>query len=113
MMTMTEEKQTPNAISFIIEMPAGTTTTEVPEIKKRLEAESAAFAPTTSLEQINAKLEKAENKRKLSLTHNQGSEEKIKKVLQRKSTLEQAALEENTKFEENLTLAEQKREELK
>lgn len=103
-MTMTEEKHTPNAISFVIDMPVTKTEAE-PEIKKRLEAESAAFAPVTSLEQINAKLEKAEYKRKLSLTH-QGSEEKIKKVLERKSTLEQAALEKNTIFESTLTMAE-------
>lgn len=68
MMTMTEEKHTPNAISFVIGMPANTAEVE-PEIKKRLEAESAAFAPQTSLEAINAKLEKAESKRKLSFNH--------------------------------------------
>ena len=111
-MTMTEEKHTPNAISFVIDMPSTKMTETEPEIKKRLEAESAAFAPQTSLEQINAKLEKAEYKRKLSLTH-QGSEEKIKRVLERKSTLEQAALEKNSMLEETLTHAEQKREEAK
>ena len=50
MMTMTEERHTPNAISFIIEMPAATKVQEVPEIKKRLEDESAAYAPTVTLE---------------------------------------------------------------
>ena len=50
MMTMTEEKHTPNAISFVIEMPVTKTTEVVPEIKKRLEDESAAYAPTVTLE---------------------------------------------------------------
>lgn len=64
-MTMTEERHTPNAISFVIEMPAGAKATEVPEIKKRLEEESAA--PMITLEQIEAKLTKAGEKRRLSL----------------------------------------------
>ena len=79
-MTMTQEKQTPNAIAFTIDIPTtGTLSEKDLLIKQRLEAESAAFAPTTSLEQINAKLEKAEEKRKLSLTF-QNSEEKRKRV---------------------------------
>ena len=88
MMTMTEEKNTPNAISFVIEMPAATKIHEkVPEIKKRLEAESAAYSPMISLEQIEAKLMKAEEKRRLSL-HQQNFEEKRNKVTERKSSLE-------------------------
>jgi len=65
---MMEEKHTPNAISFVIEMPStGKTTEKDLQVKTRLEAESAAYAPLLSLEQINAKLEKAEQKRKVSL----------------------------------------------
>jgi hypothetical protein len=51
MMTMTEEKHTTNSISFVVDMPAKLSEKE-PEIKKRLEAESAAFAPQVSLESI-------------------------------------------------------------
>ena len=112
MTTLTEVKHTPNAISFVVEMPATKMAGEVPEIKKRLEAESAAFAPQTSLEQINAKLEKAEEKRRLSL-HQQTSEEKRKRVYLRKTSLEQAALEKNTTYETTLSMAEQKREQAK
>jgi hypothetical protein len=108
MMTMTEEKHTPNAISFVIEMPA-TKMTEMPEIKKRLEDESAAYAPTISLEQIEAKLMKAGEKRRLSL-HQQSFEEKRNKVTERKSSLEQAALEHNTRIESTLSQAEKNRE---
>lgn len=67
MMTLTEVKHTSSAISFVVEMPLTKVVEKVPEIKKRLEAESAAFAPQTSLEQINAKLEKAEEKRRQGL----------------------------------------------
>lgn len=71
MMTMTEEKSTANSVAFVVEMPdAGATLSEKELlVKQRLEAESAAFDPTTSLEEINAKLEKAEVKRKMSLSH--------------------------------------------
>ena len=106
---MTEEKHTPNAISFIIEMPAKMTEKE-PEIKKRLEAESAAFAPQVSLESIQAKLNKAELKRRASLHQMKDSAEKLNKVHERKASLEQAAMEHNTKLESTLTHAEQKRE---
>ena len=106
MMTMTEEKHTPNAISFVIEMPAAD---KVPEIKKRLEAESAAYSPMISLEQIEAKLMKAEEKRRLSL-HQQNFEEKRNKVTERKSSLEQATLEHNTKITSTLSQAEKNRE---
>jgi hypothetical protein len=105
-MLMTQERETPNAVSFIIELPSTTTTAE-PEIKKRLE--NAPFGTQVSLEQINAKLEKAEEKRKLALTH-QNSDEKAKRVFERKSTLEKAAFEKNSQFESNLTIAEQRRE---
>ena len=110
MMTMTEEKHTPNAISFVIEMPAATKINEKEvEIKKRLEAESAAYSPMISLEQIEAKLMKAEEKRRLSL-HQQNFEEKRTKVTERKSSLEQAALEHNSKIGATLSQAEKNRE---
>lgn len=78
------EKETPNAVSFVVEMPATNSLTGKDlQIKQRLEAESAAFTTQTSLEQINAKLEKAETRRKMSF-NNLNSEEKRHRVLQRK-----------------------------
>lgn len=104
---MTQERETPNAVSFIIELPSTSTTTTVPDIKKRLE--NTPNAPQVSLEQINAKLEKAEKKRKLALTH-QNSDEKTKRVFERKSTLEQAALDKCMEYGSNLADAEQRRQ---
>lgn len=106
MLSMSNEKQTNNAIAFTIDLPStGSLSEKDLLIKQRLEAESAAFAPCTSLEQINAKLEKAEEKRKLSLNF-QNSEEKRKRVFQRKSTLEEANLEKNSLLETHLSAAE-------
>ena len=43
MMTLIEERHTPNAISFVVEMPADNKVLEkMPEIKKRLEEQSVA-----------------------------------------------------------------------
>jgi hypothetical protein len=112
MMMMTEEKHTPNAVAFVIEMPnTGSPSEKDLSVKQRLEAESAAFAPQTSLEMINAKLEKAEEKRKMSM-QNHSSEEKRKRVIQRKMTLEEAALEKKEDFESHLSMAEKKREDV-
>lgn len=108
MMSMIEEKHTPNAISFVIEMPP--TKVAEPEIKKRLEDQSAAYAPMVTLEQIQAKLEKAEVKRRASLHQTQSFEEKRTRVNERKSSLEQAALEQGTKIETTLSQAEKNRE---
>ena len=44
-MMMTEEKHTPNSISFVIEIPVSKVQEKSPEIKKRLEDQSAAIAP--------------------------------------------------------------------
>ena len=103
---MTQERETPNAVSFVVEIPTSHSTS-VPEVKKRLE--NAPSQPQVSLEQINAKLEKAEEKRKNLLTH-QNSDEKVKRVFERKQTLEKAALDTNTEIESKLTIAEQRRE---
>lgn len=111
-MTLIEEKHTPNAISFVVEMPAGPSVQEVPEVKKRLEEQSVAQSPLISLEQINAKLEKATLKRRLSLHRPQSFEEKLNKVTERKSSLEKIALEHNTKFETTLSKAEENREQV-
>jgi hypothetical protein len=113
MMTLIEEKHTPNAISFVVEMPAGPSMQEkVPEVKKRLEEQSVAQSPLISLEQIQAKLEKATEKRRLSLHRPQSFEEKLNKITERKSSLEKIALEHNTKFETTLHRAEENREQV-
>jgi hypothetical protein len=64
-MLLKEEKQTSQAISFAIDIPAQVkTTTEDPLIKKRLEADpSVQSAAQLTLEQINDKLKRAEEKR--------------------------------------------------
>ena len=109
-MMLTEEKQTPNAVSFIVEMPTtGSPSQKDLSVKQRLEAESAAFAPQASLEQINAKLERAEAKRKMSM-NNMNSEEKRKRVFQRKMTLEESALDKKSEIETSLSAAEKNRE---
>jgi hypothetical protein len=110
MMMMTEEKHTPNAVSFVIEMPATKVQEKSPEIKKRLEDQSAAHAPMISLEQIQAKLEKAELLRRASMHMPQSFEMKRSRVNERKSSLEQAALEHNTRIESTLSRAEKNRE---
>lgn len=109
-MMMTEERHTPNAISFVIEIPVTKIQEKNPEIKKRLEDQSAAVAPMISLEQIQAKLNKAEEKRRASLHMPQNFEVKMIKVNERKSSLEKAALEHSTKIESTLSKAEKNRQ---
>lgn len=114
-MMLTEEKQTPNAVSFVVEMPVtGSPSEKDLSVKQRLEAESAAFAPQVSLEQINAKLDRAEAKRKMSMNNmsmnNVNSEEKRKRVFQRKMTIEESAHEKMSEFETHLSAAEKNRE---
>ena len=106
MMTLIEERHTPNAISFVVEMPVDN---KVPEIKKRLEEQSVASAPLISLELIQAKLDKASEKRRVSL-HQQSIDLKLNKVIERKSSLTKIALEHNTKLETTLSRAEENRE---
>ena len=108
-MTLTEEKQTANAVSFVVEMPAtGNPSEKELAIIARLEAEGNANAPAT-LEQINAKLEKAEAKRKMS-TQGINSEEKRQKVLQRKLSIDEATSEKKEELESQLNAAEKNRE---
>lgn len=63
-----------------------------------------------TLEQIQAKLEKADLKRRASLHQTQSFEEKRTRVTERKSSLEQAALQHNTRIETTLSQAEKNRE---
>jgi len=62
-----EQKQTPHAIAFEVDLQQNHTGQD-PEIKKRLEAESlAAQGPSITLDQIRDKLEKASMKRQTTL----------------------------------------------
>jgi hypothetical protein len=65
MMTLIEEKQTANAIAFKVEMKGTSPTNADKEagFRKRMELEAAAFAPAITLETIQTKLEKAEERR--------------------------------------------------
>jgi hypothetical protein len=73
-MMLKEERHTPKAISFRIEIPdlqgQKNQLNPNPEVKKRLElsAQKAAQGPSITMDDINHKLQKAEEKRKLSLT---------------------------------------------
>lgn len=68
-MMLAEERHTPKAVSFRVILP-DTQLTKVPEIKKRLElsAKKAAQGPQITIEDISSKLQRAEEKRKASLT---------------------------------------------
>lgn len=73
---LAEERHTPKAVSFRVLLPGanntqGTTThLKEPEVKKRLElsAQKAAQGPQITIEDISNKLQRAEEKRKLSQT---------------------------------------------
>lgn len=110
MISMTEEKSTANSIAFVVDINADAKlSTEEPEVKKRLEEQSANAGAEISLEQINEKLEKAEEKR-LSFHQHKNDDEKRNKVAERKSSLEKQALEHNTKIEAALSRADDNRE---
>ena len=112
MQSLIEEKKTENSVSFVVDVSAGGSVQAEPEVKKRLEEQSQIEPPAVSLEQIEAKLEKAEEKRRASLHKPHGFDEKLTKVLERKSSLEKQALEHNTKIEASLHKAEENREQI-
>ena len=83
------------------------------EFRKRMELEAAAFAPAITLETIQTKLEKAEERRASLHQAQPNLEKKLSKVQERKSSLEQKNLEHNTKLETILSNADLKREQAK
>lgn len=90
-MMLKEERSTPHAVAFEILLPEqANSNKQLPEVAKRLEAESLK-THNVSLDDIQQKLQKAEEKRKLSF--NQGNspkfEERRNKALERKKSLEQ------------------------
>ena len=97
-------------VAFEVELPK---TTESPMIKKRLEAD-AQPAPGTqiTLEKIQQKLQKADERRRLNLTNptSRLDKKRVYKVSERKRSLdEQKEQELKGTFEKTLTLAEEKR----
>lgn len=84
-MMLKEERHTPSAVAFAVDISKQVPTLEEPEIKKKLESYTkAAQGPT--LESIEEKLRRAEEKRKLSLV-NQNSPrviERRQRVMERK-----------------------------
>ena len=89
---MTEEKHTPQAVSFEINFLENKPQAEEPQIKKRLEMESVP-EPIT-LELIEEKLQKAEVRRtSLRQTNSPPFEERREKVLERRASLEKATAE--------------------
>ena len=62
-----EEKHTAHAVAFAVDLGEKHTEKE-PQIKKRLEAESAAAqGPSITLDKIKERLQKAEQKRKQTI----------------------------------------------
>ena len=83
-----QERPTPKPIAFDIEVHDHSSEVN-PEVKKRLESSSAAQGPQITLEQISAKLKKAEEKRKKNLSTSSGSpiDERRQRVVERKASL--------------------------
>lgn len=77
-MMLKEEKHTPHAVSFAIDLgekKAG----EEPQVKKRLEADAkAAQGPSITMDKIKQKLQKAEQKRKQTLDNSTQIQEKVR-----------------------------------
>jgi DNA repair exonuclease SbcCD ATPase subunit len=103
-----DEKHTANAVAYAIELTHPAKVGEEPEIKKRLEAE---VQPSITIEQIQEKLQRAEEKRNLKKkAMTEEIENKLTRVNERKASLEQAHAERiQIKVERDNSNAEQKR----
>jgi hypothetical protein len=66
-MMLKEEKHTPSAVAFAVDGFGAQPIQEEPPIKKKLESYVNAAQPPLTLEAIAEKLQKAEEKRRLSL----------------------------------------------
>lgn len=101
--------QVAKPIAFEVELPK-TNKIENPEIKKRLEADAqAATGPQITLEKIQQKLKKAEEKRRFTLSNptSRLDRKRVYKVSERKRSLDQQKEEElKGKAQSHLTLAE-------
>ena len=89
-MLLKEEKHTSQSVAFAIEIPyISKVNAESPFIKKKLEAElSSHTQPTLTLEQINEKLKRAEEKRKNMMRSCQERGNHINRVNERKASIE-------------------------
>ena len=91
-MMIKEEKHTKNgSIAFLVDITNKENNQQHHnnlKIKQKLESEAlAAHGPMLTLEQIKEKLHRAEEKRKLQLTHLTAPfEEKMKRVIERKAS---------------------------
>ena len=106
--------QVAKPVAFEVELPR-THKLENPEIKKRLEAEQAAYGPQITLEDIQAKLKKAEEKRRETLSNQFArlDKKRVYKVTERKRSLDQQKEQElKGKSTTHLTQAEQKRQQV-
>lgn len=103
--------QVAKPVAFEVEIPKFTT--EVPEIKKRLEADAkAAQGPSITLEQIQHKLKKAEEKRRVTLANpsTRIDKKRVYKVSERKRSLDEWKEQQlKKKSTTHLTEAEKKR----
>lgn len=103
--------QVAKPVAFEVALPK--TTTDVPMIKKRLEADAkAAQGPSITLEMIQGKLKKAEEKRRATLTNpcTRIDKKRIYKVSERKRSLDEWKEQQlKGKSMTNLSEAEKKR----
>jgi hypothetical protein len=90
-MMLKEEKHTAHAVAFAIELPSHQG--QEPQIKKRLEADAAASAPSITLDKIKEKLQRAEQNRKQTLEfsnqYQQKDRQRSKQVNERKASIDQ------------------------
>lgn len=114
-MMLKEERHTPHAVAFKVDLeaPAGA---EEPEIKKRLEAYASNEGELLSREAIAEKLKRAEEKRKQALLNKSGaaspieSEERRRRAKERKRAIDDRNLHHlKEKCERDIVQAEEKR----
>eukprot|EP00347_Sterkiella_histriomuscorum_P008483 403344922 len=113
-MMLTEERHTPKAVSFRVQLPGANLSTKNPEVKKRLElsAQKAAQGPQITIEDISNKLQRAEEKRKLSQTQHISPQAELRRLnaWENKKYYEKQQQEHlRQKFEEVLPTAAEKR----
>ena len=112
-----EVKHTPHAVAYkVLDLAAPSMQqSEMPEIKKRLEAYSQTPSPQISEEDIANKLKRAEEKRKKVLLSRGGpvsprvQEERRRAAMERKKCLQETNLLLRKKVEQDITQADEKR----
>jgi hypothetical protein len=106
-----EDRHTANAISFNVDLPRNLTQGDI-QIKKRLEADAeAARGAQLTIDDIQAKLKKAEQKRQntLELNSKRLDRKRAIRVNERKASLDEERAKQNGKFLKTLSQAEEKR----